>query len=239
MSNSEAHRQKKLAKKHKKSKLKHSGIVARKQELRSVMGMMKAASGGEIIDCHRGYQGCAGEINGMVPVVLRRRGPGGAVAFAFFLVDAWCLGVKDCAGELLTASESKERLEHLQERVGLERCSAAEGKAVVDGGVAYARALGLEPHPDFPKAYPIWGDVQAASIPSDVEFGRDGRPTYIVGPYDDRHRQQLILNMLRSSVGEGNFDWVSPLDQFHSGSRFTGWDEIPDEVLAELSKESA
>lgn len=234
MSKSEAKRQKQLAKKNKKAKIKHAVAVARKQQLSSLTGMMRAASRGEIMDCRRGYAGCAGEENGMIPVVLRRKTPDGAVALVYFLVDLWCLGVKDCSGRILSPQDSRKYLDHFEDRMDLQLCTAAEGKAIVDAGVAYAKSLGIGPHPDFPKIYPIWGDVQAASLPEEFKPGKDGRPIYVVGPYDDRTRQQVILNALRQSVGEGNFDWISPLDQFHSGSTFEGWDEIPEEVRAEI-----
>lgn len=233
MGKTEAHRQKRLAKKHSKSKAKRSAIIARKQQLRSVAGMMQLASGGEILDCHRGYQGCAGEQNGMVPVVLRRRGPNGRVAMGLFLVDCWCLGVKDCSGQLSSPEESREKLDWLDDRLNLHRCTAGEGKSIVDAGVEYADSMGLRPHADFKNIYPIWGDMQAESVPDDVEFGMNGRPTYIVGPYDDPHRQQLILEALRRSVGEGHFDRISPLDQFQSGSELRGWNTIPIEMFGD------
>lgn len=233
MGKTEAHRQKKLAKKHSKSKAKRSAIISRKQQLTSLAGMMQLASGGEIIDCHRGNQGGAGEQNGMVPVVLRRRGPGGRVAVALFLVDCWCLGVKDCSGQLLSPEEAREKLDWLDDRANLHRCSAGEGKSIVDAGVEYADSMGLHPHADFKNIYSIWGDVQAESLPDDIEFGMNGRPTYIVGPYDDPHRQQRIVEALRGSVGDGHFDWISAMDQFQSGSELRGWDTLPIEMLGD------
>ncbi len=239
MGKSEAHRQKKLAKKHSKSKAKRSVILARKQQLVSLAGMMQAAANGEVIDCHRGYPGCAGEESGMIPVVLRRRGPNGRVALAMFLVDCWCLGVKDCSGQLTSPEEAREKLEWLEERMDLQPCSVADGKAIVDAGLQYADSLGLSPHADFKKVFPIWGDVQAGSLPDGIEMGRDGRPTYIVGPYDDAPRQQHILKTLRCRIGEGNFDWISSLDQFQSGSEMRGWDALPAEVIEHLHANDA
>lgn len=231
MGKTEAHRQKKLAKKHSKSKAKHSARIARKQQLTSVAGMMQLASAGEIIDCHRGLQGGAGEQNGMIPVMLRRRGPNGRVAIALFLVDCWCLGVKDCSGQLSSPEEAREKLDWLDDRLNLHRCSAGEGKSIVDAGVEYANSLSLRPHADFKKIYSLWGDVPAESVPDDVEFGVNGRPTYVVGPYDDPRRQQLILEALGRSVGAGHFDWVSAQDQFQSGSELRGWDSMPADLF--------
>ena len=36
-------------------------------------------------------------------------------------------------------------------------------------------------------------------------FGRDGKPMYISGPYDDGER---IIRKLRRGLGDGNYDFV-------------------------------
>ncbi len=43
------------------------------------------------------------------------------------------------------------------------------------------------------------------SGPSDIMFGRDGKPMYIKGPHDDTFR---FMSALRKTVGEGNFHFV-------------------------------
>ena len=45
----------------------------------------------------------------------------------------------------------------------------------------------------------------------EFEFGKDGKPFYIAGPFDNSRK---ILETLSNSVGEGNFEFVSTIDQF-------------------------
>lgn len=53
---------------------------------------------------------------------------------------------------------------------------------LVFGAVEYARSLGFESHPDFEKAR---GHLGPWTGPSAITFGRDGKPFYIQGSYDD------------------------------------------------------
>lgn len=71
---------------------------------------------------------------------------------------------------------------------------------LVWGGVAYARRLGFEPHPDFGPAAEHLAPLEG---PSAIGFGRYGKPFYTQGPFDDADR---ILRTLRERVGgECNF----------------------------------
>ncbi len=76
------------------------------------------------------------------------------------------------------------------------------GRQVVYGAIGYARELGFEPHADFGRAA---GYLGAWDGECELTFGRDGKPMYISGPYDDGER---ILRKLRRSLGDGNYDFV-------------------------------
>lgn len=138
---------------------------------------------------------------------LVARDTGSTVLACGFLVDVFCLGVKDTNGP-----KTMNRLK-LPDFTRMF-FSAWPGQAfvaapldlarhVVLGAVDYARSLGFEPHPDFAKGAALLGDWEAGS--SDVTFGRDGKPFYINGPRDDTYG---TLAKLRQTVGQGNFDYL-------------------------------
>ena len=78
----------------------------------------------------------------------------------------------------------------------------ASTRELVWGGVAYARSLGFEPHPDFERAAVHLGQC----VPSgDITFGLHGKPYFMQGEYDHAGR---VLRTLERSVGEGNFDFL-------------------------------
>jgi hypothetical protein len=71
---------------------------------------------------------------------------------------------------------------------------------LVLGSVQYARDLGFEPHPDFAATAAYLGSWTG---PSTITFGKDGKPLYIFGPYDD---PRSVIRTLERTVGHGNFD---------------------------------
>lgn len=79
---------------------------------------------------------------------------------------------------------------------------------LVLGAVEYARSLGFEPHPDFMRARRMLGSWDG---PSAIMFGRDGKPYYVNGPYDEPER---VLATLERAVGRDGFHFIVALDAF-------------------------
>lgn len=209
MVKTERRRQKKLAAKKSKQRRQQRELAQQKRSLSSLAGMMASASSGRILHCYLGKMRDAAEENGMVTVMLIRSGPRGQVALAHFLVDLWCLGVKDCTGKLVGPSLCREILDDVRAQFELETVASADAHAVVVEGLHYAESFGLAPHRDYPKLAPIWTGIPVGQMPPGLELGRNGRPCYIVGPYDDDVKQMRILRSLESHAGKGNFESVS------------------------------
>jgi hypothetical protein len=74
-------------------------------------------------------------------------------------------------------------------------------RALVLGAVDYARSLGFEPEADFEEAAAVLGEPAGPCL---IRFGRDGKPFYVNGPYDD---PEAVLATLRHAVGDGGFDY--------------------------------
>lgn len=125
-----------------------------------------------------------------------------------FLIDTWCLGVKNAMGPTRMRARELDAVRR--------QCYApwrSDGIPVplelaqhlVLGAVEFARGLGFEPHRDFRRARPALGSWAG---PSAVTFGMDGEPHYINGPYDDPRR---VLATLERTVGREGFRYaVSP-----------------------------
>lgn len=141
---------------------------------------------------------------GLVCVLVARRHRHDKVSVCGFLVDVHCLGVKsaieprvmDEGGFLAFRRQFFGAYgEPLPAPLELAR-------QLVLGGVAYARTLGFEPHPDFAGAA---GHLDGPLTRCDIEFGRDGMPFYVEGPYDDARQ---IMRTLDASVGSGNYRFL-------------------------------
>lgn len=145
---------------------------------------------------------------GQARVLISRKKPGGRVAFGLFLVDLYCLGVKDV---MVEEDMPKSKYEQFMKPMMYFdekpiRCDQKLGHSIIYGSINYARSLGFEPHEDFEQAkYILMPEGETAIDPS-VKFGKNGRPFYIQGPHDDA---EYILATLKKTVGDGNFDFLS------------------------------
>jgi len=127
-----------------------------------------------------------------------------------YLIDTWCLGVKNALGPKRMARRDFD---------ALKRAYFAQwgspgipipvelAQHLVFGAVEYARRLGFEPHRDFRRACRPLG---AWSGPRAITFGRAGKPYYVNGPYDDPER---VLARLEHTVGRGGFHYTVSLDE--------------------------
>jgi hypothetical protein len=139
---------------------------------------------------------------GIALVLVARANRHDRVIACGYLVDTFCLGVKNTIGP--------QRL-HRRDLPGFVRSYFGAFPApplraplelaqhVVHGAVAFAAALGFEPHPDFRRVRAHLGEL---SEPCAITFGQRGRPLYVAGPHDD---PVAVMRRLRASIGSGEF----------------------------------
>lgn len=127
-----------------------------------------------------------------------------------YLVDYWCLGVKDALPpRTMGTSEHQRLLESCEERFDepFVDITLEQAQAIVYGAVDYAHNLGFEPHKDFnTKAQIHLGLRPETLLP--IEFGKDGQPFFMSGPYDNVEK---VLKTLEASVGLGNFRYMAAI----------------------------
>jgi len=139
---------------------------------------------------------------GIAQVLVARAGRGDRVSVCGYLVDTFCLGVKGALGP------DRMRERHLPAFVRRYfmafpapplRAPIELGRHVVHGAVDFASELGFAPHPDFEAARGHLGELDE---PCAITFGREGRPLYVQGPYDDA---VAILKTLQETIGGDGF----------------------------------
>lgn len=143
--------------------------------------------------------------SGVACVLIARRDRGSRVSVCGYLVDVYCLGVKNAIGpevmperDLYTFRRSYFAAfpdEPLEAPVEL-------AQHLVFGAVEYARSLGFDPHPDFAAAE---GALGSWTGPSAIEFGCGGKPYYVEGPYDNTNH---IMETLGRTVGRDRFHFL-------------------------------
>ena len=207
MARNEQRRQKKLEAKRVKRK-EQSREVARAQSM-GLDGRMELAS------CWPVFQAQVSATlwqQGIGQVVLVRRGSNGLTAIAVFLVDTYCLGVKDAFARTEPSSSAANLLSRLAESgEGWINVTPEHVRKLVEQAIGYALSLGLAPHRDCAAAMKLFGDLDASQCKTEFTFGRDGKPCYIAGPHDSEVRVREILQALRETCGPDRFHYTVPL----------------------------
>jgi hypothetical protein len=137
--------------------------------------------------------GAAADTPGLAAVLVARDAGRGAVSACGYLVDLYCLGVKDVIGPRILDDQQHAQFTRTFFAGFRQPAVAAPlelAQQLVLGAVRYARALGLEPAPGFDAVrghLGEWSGVRA------IAFGRHGRPAYVQGPYDDAPHVRRML----------------------------------------------
>ena len=146
---------------------------------------------------------------GLGQVCMSRELPNRQVAFVIFLVDRYCLGVKDINAQVVGGFTYDKQIEnHVRSRFSVIDKSPATIRKLVEQSVAYAQKLGFSPPADYQKAKLIFGDLDPAQSTEEFEFGNKGQPFFIAGPHDDNARCHRILHTLEQSCGRGNYQFL-------------------------------
>ncbi len=162
--------------------------------------------------CYSTYDEYHNESNsGLDTVIVSRIMPSGKLIVGMYLMDLYCLGIKNTVFKFaMTTDEFNEFVEMVQEQerrdfFEIEPSMAAN---LIFGGLDYAEQLGFRPEKDFAiTKYIIDEDLITEDI-DNIEFGQNGKPMFIQGPYDN---VKSVLATLNKNVGEGNYEYVMML----------------------------
>jgi hypothetical protein len=129
-------------------------------------------------------------------------------------VDRLCLGLKDtfCRTHTTLADYEDEIKAPISDETPLETCPPELAHQMIYGAIDYAAQFGFRPQRDFVDSQLILEMRGTLAETYDLTFGKDGKPYFISGPYDN---VPLILGRLEKHPGPGNYNLlinVDPLD---------------------------
>lgn len=165
--------------------------------------------------------------DGMGQIVVARFKGSGETEAGVFLLDTYCLGVKNAFFVRVSAHEYETRIlgQMFPEGDQLAMTPSCARKLVEDG-IAYARRAGIEPHSDYKKAARVFGGIDAAACGESFTFGRDGKPFYVQGPHDSPDYVAHVFRMLRAKLGLTGFHYMVT-----TGAADEIWPEFADDDL--------
>jgi len=148
--------------------------------------------------------------SGITPIIIARQQDDGQVLFASYLVDLYCLGIKDV---FVNTNYTQKRFEKsLPELCAQEpeAISVELAHEIVYGALEYARKYGFEPHIDFTRLHAdqVLDPPEVHPRTNKVKFGKDGKPLFAPGPYDNERKIKRILQTLEQTAGKGNFHYI-------------------------------
>jgi hypothetical protein len=148
---------------------------------------------------------------GICNVVVVRRHKTGNVTYALYLVDMYCLGVKDVSYYFNQDAEDYEDLKYNgPEWITIDYVLAHN---IIYGSIEYAEDYGFKPHKDFAIGRFILEEDDDRVELMELEFGLDGKPCYMQGPYDDPVKVKNITATLERTAGKDNFAIVEEGDE--------------------------
>lgn len=196
MARNEHKRQQKLLKKKQRSnqlaKLRNSRLNTSNRQI-----ILAAAERAPWIGCYLGGQ------SGMRTVFAIRQTRNGAVA-SVFLIDMYCLGIKDA---FFIKDFDMESFRSRYAEAEMTTVSPEYALKLILDATAYAENIGFEPSSETGLCKLIFGNVDPTTCTEEFVFGRNGKPTYTNGPNDSPEKQRSILDTLQK-LGHGNFDFV-------------------------------
>ena len=164
----------------------------------------EALRSANLFDSGRGY------------LVVSRFRADGRVEAGFFLLDVFCLGVKDAGFHRFNSNADYQ--ESLIDRLFPDgkpvRMTPAAGRKLAEDAISYARGLGFSPGADYKKASRVFGGITTADCDEQFMFGKNGKPFYIQGPSDPPARVGRILRLLEARCGEGGYHYIVAADDF-------------------------
>lgn len=124
--------------------------------------------------------------NGLATVLISRMQPNNRLVFGSYLVDVFCLGLKDT---FCNADFTKSEFDQINKKYfrysAPVRCSPSSAHTIIYGGIEFASSFGFKPHKDFSISKYILDKPESFDKDESIEFGENGKPLYIQGPNDD------------------------------------------------------
>ncbi len=148
----------------------------------------------------------------LVTVIISKKFQSGKIAYATYLVDRACLGLKNT---ICVLSATEEQFQDAVEEFGsnsggaLAEISVEDAHNLIYGAIDYAEELGFSPEPGWAITQYFLDEELITDGIDKIKFGKNGKPFFFAGPYDNAKK---VLETLRKNVGEGNFHYVVRAD---------------------------
>ncbi len=159
------------------------------------------------------------QMKGLATILISRKHKTGNITFSSYIVDIFCLGMKDANSAFNRFEEDYDEYRdaifgnNMNDEMPISYDLAHN---IIFGAIEYAKNLGFSPHKDWEFSQFMLEPKSSSTVEKiEVEFGKDGKPFFISGPYD---KVDSVISKLEKAVGTGNFTFISGMP--NSGFNF-------------------
>jgi hypothetical protein len=143
---------------------------------------------------------------GMGTLVLARGVTGHHVALSSFLIDVFCLGIKDVMFEPVEGEVFEMYMKATDAGSPMVAVDPGYARKLLRDLAAWSQLIGFAPHSDFAAVEPIFGDASTDATDAVFRFGRDGKPVYIPGPSETASVIRRRTAQLQKYLGDAGFE---------------------------------
>jgi hypothetical protein len=142
---------------------------------------------------------------GMGTLVLARGVTPHHVALSSFLIDVFCLGIKDVMFESVEREFFEMYMEATDAGSPVVSVAPSYARKLLRDLAAWSQSIGFAPHRDFAAVERMFGEVSADASDAVFRFGRDGKPVYIPGPNETAPLIRRRIEQLQKHLGDDGF----------------------------------
>jgi hypothetical protein len=140
-------------------------------------------------------------------VILARGVTRHHLAVGIFLLDVFCLGIKDAMFKSLESDELAMYVEATNAGSPPVSLQPGDARKLLRDLAAWSPSIGFMPHRDFATVERIFGSISADESEADFPFGSDGKPLYIPGPFESATQIRQRIEQLQKHLGEDGFEF--------------------------------
>lgn len=146
---------------------------------------------------------------GIGNILITRLAPNGVITVCSFIVDVYCLGIKNALVKTMPIPEYekvfKPGIVKSHGGYAFTKIKPACARKLIEGAAQYAKDLGFNPHQDYHSLKMIFGEEKLGFCWSRYHYGKDKMPHYVKGPNESTADANKIVATLEKSCGAGNF----------------------------------
>ena len=169
--------------------------------------------------------------NGKGHVIIAKVNQVGDLKVSFFLLDVFCVGIKDVFTRSLDIQEYDGKLREISHKIGNHhQVEPSYACTLIQKTHEFSASLGITKPGIKEEVRKILRGIPTDKTLS-FAFGHDGRPMYVPGPDDSQGVVNKILKALDKSVGSGNYTVVeNPERMQNTSGAILPWVENEPEV---------